>query len=70
MKKNLLKYLNILEMKKMANNRSKKDISHAESVRLSHEYMIAKNGEGQKMIGNLVIKKIERKDKKERKAKK
>ena len=40
-----------------------KDISHAESVRQSHEYMIAKNGEGQKMIGGFVIEKIERKPK-------
>ena len=42
---------------------AKKDISYAESVRLSHEYMIAKNGEGQKMIGGFVIEKIERKPK-------
>jgi hypothetical protein len=49
-----------MEMKKMA----KKDISYAESVRQSHEFMIAKGGEGQKMIGNLVIGKIERKPKK------
>jgi hypothetical protein len=59
-----------MEMKKMAKNRPKRDISHAESVRRSHEFMIAKGGEGQKMIGGFVIDKIERKPKKEHKPKK
>jgi hypothetical protein len=47
-----------MEMKKMANNGPKKDISYAESVRLAHEYIVEQLGEGQQMVGGHVISKL------------